>query len=101
LKLQDFLLYFTAMESFERDMLKRAVELSEKNNQILRSMQRSMRISKFFRLLYWLIVIGIAIVVYFYALPYVKQVFNSYGEASDTLSEARSVYEEYKGSFTQ
>lgn len=70
----------------ERELLKRSIALSEENNDILRSMQRSMRFSRFMSILYWLFIIGSAIGAYYFVQPYIKAVTNAYGGASSNIS---------------
>ena len=46
----------------EKELLKRSVDLAEDNNIMLRAMRRSMRISRFMSIIYWVFIIGSAIV---------------------------------------
>ncbi|MFZ2523305.1 MAG: hypothetical protein WAW92_02865 [Minisyncoccia bacterium] len=77
----------------EKELLKRAIALAEENNDILRSMQRSMRLSRFMSALYWIFIIGSAIGAYYLVQPYIKAVTEAYGGASSNIN---SILENFK-----
>ena len=54
------------MSPEERELLKRSVELAEENNDILRSMRRSMRLARIMSIMYWVVIIGSAILAKYY-----------------------------------
>ena len=56
----------------ERMLLDRTLKLAEENNEILRSMRRSNRISSFLRILYWIIILGVSVGAFYYIQPYVN-----------------------------
>ncbi len=68
------------------ELLKRAVALSEENNDILRSMQRSQRITKFIRIVYWVVIIGSTIGAFYLIQPYIDSLKGVYGNASDIIN---------------
>lgn len=69
----------------ENELLKRSVSLAEDNNNILHSMRRSMRWARVMSVIYWLFIIGSAVGAYYFIQPYLTQVMNLYGGASDVL----------------
>mgnify|MGYP001563722378 CR=1 FL=1 len=73
------------MSPEEKELLKRSIALAEENNDILRSMQRSMRISRFMSILYWVFIIGSAIGAYYLIQPYIESLTGLYGSASDLI----------------
>jgi len=69
----------------EKDLLKRVAELSEENNDMLRSMRRSMRLARFMSILYWVVIIGSAIGAYYFIQPYIDFFGSAYGGAKDSV----------------
>jgi hypothetical protein len=74
------------MSPEEKELLKRTIVLAEENNQILRSMQRSMRVQRFMTLVYWVFIIGSAIGAYYLIQPYIDSLMEVYGSASEILN---------------
>ena len=70
----------------ERELLRRSVALSEQNHDILKSIQRSMRLARFMTLVYWLFIIGTAVGAYYIIQPYIDQLMGIYGGTKDTLN---------------
>lgn len=67
------------MQPEEREMLKKALELSRENNEMLRGIKRSMFIGRIFRIAYWVVIIGAAIGAYYYIEPYLDGAVSAYG----------------------
>ena len=80
----------------EKELLKRSVALGESNNDILRAMQRSMRISRFMSFIYWVFIIGSAIGAYYLIQPYVESATGAYGDAKTSLNEALNKIKQLK-----
>lgn len=70
----------------EKELLKRSIVLAEENNEILRSLQRSMRLSRFMSALYWVFILGSAIGAYYLVQPYIDAITGAYGGASSNIS---------------
>ena len=77
------------MSPEEKEFLKRTVALSEENNQILRSIQRSMRLGRLMSLLYWIFIIGSAVGAYYLIQPYLNQLTSMYSGAGDILDNLK------------
>lgn len=75
----------------EKELLARVAVLSEENNQILRGIRRSNRWGSFFKLLYWLIILGISYGAYVYVQPYVDQLMKAYTGITDTANKVSNV----------
>ena len=73
------------MSPEERELLNKAVGLAEENNQMLHSMRRSQRWSSIARAIYWVFIIGSAVGAYYFIQPYIDQMMQLYGSASDVL----------------
>jgi hypothetical protein len=79
------------MSPEDRELLKRSVALSEENNDILRSIQRSMRLARFMSILYWVVIIGSAVGAYYFIQPYLEQLMGIYGGAKGQLNDASGI----------
>ena len=80
------------MSPEEKELFKRSIALAEENNQILRGIQRSMRLGRFMSLVYWVFIIGSAIGAYYLIQPYIQAVTGVVGGAktnfNDTINNA-------------
>ncbi len=77
----------------ERELLRRSIALSEENNDILRGIQRSMRLSRLLSLVYWLFIIGSAVGAYYLVQPYIQAVTSAYGGASSNINDIISNFQ--------
>lgn len=73
------------MSPEEKELLKRSVELGEENNNILRSLQRSMRLARIMSILYWVFIIGSAVGAFYLIQPYIEDLMSVYGGAGDVF----------------
>lgn len=73
------------MSPEERELLQRSVQLAEENNDILRSLRRSMRLSRIMSILYWVVIIGSAIGALYLIQPYLNTLMGVYSGAKDTV----------------
>ena len=71
------------MSPEEKVILERTMKLSEENNRILHSIQRSMRIARIMRVVYWLFIIGSAVGAYYLIQPYVDSLVGIYSSISE------------------
>ena len=71
----------------EKELFKRSIVLSEQNNDILRSIRRSMRLSHFMSILYWVFIIGSLVGAYYFIEPYVNAIKGAYGGAQTSLND--------------
>jgi hypothetical protein len=63
------------MEPEERKMLERLLHISEHNNRVLRHIRREMLLVRFIRIFYYLLILGVALVAYYYVKPYLEEAF--------------------------
>jgi hypothetical protein len=61
-----------------KELVRRSIELGEENNKMLHSMRRSARWGTFFRLIYWVLILGTFGASIYYALPYLQQFQDAY-----------------------
>lgn len=62
----------------ERSLLERTYKLSEENNEILRSIRRSNRLSIAMRIAYWVVILVASFGAYYFIQPYVNAVVSTY-----------------------
>ena len=84
------------MSPEEHELLKRSIALSEENNDILRSIQRSMRLGRFMTFLYWLIIIGITVGAWYFIQPYWNKAVGVYNSAEIQLNSMTNVVNSVK-----
>lgn len=78
------------MNPEDRELLKKTVLLEEENNDILRKMRRSMRISAFMSWVYWIFIIGSLLGAYYFIQPYLEKFMDLYGGAKSGLDASVS-----------
>jgi len=66
-------------------MDKETRELIEENNKMLRSMQSHQRWSSFFRVIYWIFIIGSFVGTYYYFKPVIDAFGSSFGEIQKSI----------------
>lgn len=66
-------------------MLKKTLELSQENNKMLHSIRRGMFWGRVIRVVYWVVIIGAAIGVYYYIQPYINNAVGAYGNLKGDL----------------
>jgi len=80
------------MQPEEREILKKTLELAQENNRMLHSMHRGMFWGRVMRIIYWVIIIGAAIGVYYYIQPYLNSAINAYGNMKDDLGSFANLF---------
>jgi len=79
------------MDIEERQKLYRILEVSEENNQMLKTMLRNMRWGRLIKTFYWLIIIGASFGAFYYTQPYFDQLMGVYGGAKSSIDSLNSV----------
>ncbi|MEK7150466.1 MAG: hypothetical protein AAB736_02555 [Patescibacteria group bacterium] len=77
--------YTFFMNPEEKELLERTLKISEENNKILKSIRRAGRFSFFFKMFYWLLIIGIGLGSYYFIEPYLKQMTDTYLKINSTV----------------
>ena len=78
------------MSPEEKELLRRSIALAEENNDILRSIQSSMRLARFMTFLYWLVIIGVSVGAFYYVKPYVKSASDFYNSAKTQVDQGNT-----------
>jgi len=73
------------MSPEEKELLNNIIEKVEENNDMLRSMQRSMKWARIMSTIYWVFIIGSAVGAYYLIQPYIEAITGAYGGARDTF----------------
>lgn len=76
----------------EKEMLKKTLELAQENNEMLHSMKRSLFWNRIIRILYWLIIIGAAVGVYYYIDPYINSAIDAYGNIKGDIKNFSDLF---------
>lgn len=69
----------------EKEILKKTLELAQENNKMLRSIKRSMMWSRVVRGVYWVLIIGASIGIYYYIEPYLDGAIGTYGSIKSDI----------------
>ena len=84
----------------ERELLERAVELGEENQKVLKSIKRSMTVSRVIRILYWVVIIGASVGLFYFFQPYIDKTVSFYGGLSDGVGDVNSFLDSFNNSAT-
>lgn len=85
------------MDPKDRELLEKTFNLAEENNSLLRSMRRSMRVSQAFRVIYWVVIIGLSVGAYYVIQPYVDQLMEVYGSFSTDYNKIQGALKAFGG----
>ena len=80
------------MEPESKAKLDEVYKLVKENNEILKYMRKSQRLSQIMRIIYWLVILGTAFGAYYFIQPYIDQVKDLYGGASESVSGFKSLF---------
>jgi hypothetical protein len=79
----------------EKELFKRSIALAEENNDILRSIQRSLRFSRLMSVIYWVFIIGSAVGAYYLVQPYLEAITGAYSGASSNIGDIISNFKAF------
>ena len=79
------------MNPDEKDLLQKTYELSTENNKILRGIRSSNRWSVFFRIFYWILIIGASVGAFYFIQPYIDIAVNTYKSVQGDLNNVKTV----------
>ena len=75
-----------------KTLLKKTLTLAKENNRILRKMRRAAIIGNILRIIWWAVIIGLPVVLYYYFLqPYIAQFASTYAEIGGGLEEFKNL----------
>ncbi|HED05404.1 MAG TPA: hypothetical protein ENI61_01815 [Ignavibacteria bacterium] len=79
------------MEPDEKKLLEETLELVKENNKIIKKLYTSMRVSRFFRVIYWTVIIGSMLGAYYYFQPLIDSLKESFGGIMSLFGKSQSV----------
>ncbi len=75
-------------------------KLAKENNRLIRAMRRDAFFGLIFKLIFWAIILGLPVILYFYFLqPYIDQVVNVYGEVQEDVGQISEQASRFGGLF--
>lgn len=72
------------MDEKDKELLRDIQAMTEENNKILKKMNRRAVLGSISRLLYWVLIVGIAFGAYYFIEPYVTKMTNLYNSVSNS-----------------
>ena len=80
------------MDPEDKSTLRRVLELEQKNNKILSSIQKSLFWSKVFRTIYWVIIVAVSVGAYYYIQPYIDGAIQTYGGFKNDIINLKNAF---------
>ena len=78
------------MDDDAKKLLRRNLELTRENNKLLRKIRRNGVIANVMRLVWWAVILGIPVLIYYYVLqPYITELGATYRGVTDGVSGAQ------------
>lgn len=78
------------MDDETKTLLRRNLELTRENNKLLKKIRRSAFIGNIMRLVWWAVIIGIPVVLYYYVVqPYYQDLVQTYHDVQTGVSGAQ------------
>lgn len=79
------------MDPESKQLLDKTFALAEENNKMLRGMRRLQRISSFMSMLYWLVIIIIALGSFYFMQPYVAQLQKFMKDSGTSIQQLKNL----------
>jgi len=83
------------MDVEEKRLLNEALELSRENNKMLRSLHRSMVWGRVYRVMYWLIALGLALGAFYFLQPYIEQFQTIWGDVQRGIKGGQDLLNQF------
>lgn len=75
----------------DRKILSKLLSVAEDNNAMLRNLQSAMRWSRFFRIAYWVVIIGVAVGAFYFLQPFIDRIRDTFGLAQSGIQGVERV----------
>ena len=79
------------MDPETKEILEETLKLSKENNKILRSLRNAMRLSRIAKIIYWVIIIGSMLGVYYYFQPFIDDIKNGFESLTSVFGKSKSL----------
>jgi hypothetical protein len=86
------------MNPQDKELLEKTYELANDNNKILHGIRRSNRWNAFFRVVYWIIIIGVSVGAFYYVQPYLNAAIKAFGTIQTDINSVKTVTNKISGS---
>ena len=80
----------------EKSLLEQTHRLAEENNDILRSLRRSRRMSTILTIFYWVVIVVVSVGSYYFVEPYMKLLPNVMGAIQGDVNSANAALQQMK-----
>ena len=81
------------MSPDERQMLRVALELSRKNNEVLNKLYRATLWGRAIKFVYWLLLIGVTVGSFYFLQPYFETLMGVYGGVTSTQNQVKEFFQ--------
>ncbi|MCI5108875.1 MAG: hypothetical protein MRY49_03460 [Candidatus Pacebacteria bacterium] len=71
---------------------KELLELARENNRLLKKIKRHMAMGTIFRFIYWAIIIGAGIGIFYFLQPYIDSVIGTYTDLTGKVDQVNSLF---------
>ena len=79
------------MDPEAKQLIEKTYSLVEENNKKLRRMRRSQKVTSIMRVVYWLIIIGIAIGAFYFLQPYIDKLEKFLGSTGISIDQLKGL----------
>ena len=79
------------MDPKEKDILEKTYQLEKENNRILKGIRNTNRWTIFFKIIYWTLIILVAVGAFYFVQPYVDSFLNTYQNLTGDLGGIKSM----------
>lgn len=79
------------MNEEEKRMLEETLALVKENNEMLQKVRRIQKMNFFFKILYWVLIIGVAVGLFYFLQPFVDQLKGAVKETNETFQEFKNL----------
>lgn len=79
------------MDPETKKMLQENLRLSKDNNDMLRKMLRIQRWTQIYRVLYWVVILGVSFGAIYFIKPYLNSLLGYYSSISDSVDTVKQV----------
>ena len=84
------------MDPESKRLLEETYSLEKENNKMLHSMKRSMLWSRVMSILYWVLIAGVSVGVFYFIQPYLDQAMSMYNSAKSNFEGVGSLLNKAK-----
>lgn len=80
------------MEQEDRERLKQVLALAERNNRILKKLYGAMRWGRVLKIIYWIVIVGVAVGAFYFLQPVFQSVSDTYRGLDQQVEGIREIF---------